>query len=513
MALFENMLVLMLVAVLFLQVSRTLAVPYPTMLAVAGVLVASLPGAPEISLEPHLVMALFIAPAMLDAAYDLPPSTLKREWLPLFSLAVWVIILTTAAMAWVGVSLGDLPLAAAIALGAIVAPPDAVAAATMLRRFSLPRRTVAILEGESLLNDGSALLIFSAAVAVATGTSTLAGLVPKLIFVVPTSIAFGVILGRIYMVIAPRLAGTLGGTLFEFVAVFGTWIIAERLHLSAILVVVSLAMTIAHYMLARQPPRTRLHSYSVWQTSVFLLNVLVFLLMGLQARAIVLDLDPQQLWFAIGFAAAVFLTVVVVRLLEVFAYNRLVYYFVSPKSHHLRPSLRTSAVVAWCGMRGLVTLATALALPHGFPSRELIVLSALAVVLGTLIIQGLTLGPIIRLLRIAPDTSLEEDLASTRLALIDAATSVLGTREDKPAAALRTFYEEERALVAEDGLPGATSETDQLHLELIAAQRAKLLRLRAAGAIDDDVYHILEQDLDYEELAATPSEKREIIDG
>lgn len=513
MALFENMLVLMLVAIIFLQLSRKLAVPYPTMLAVAGVIVASLPWAPEISIDPHLAMALFIAPALLDAAYDLPPRTIRRDWLPLLSLAVWVVILTTAAVAWVGVSLGDLPLAAAIALGAIVAPPDAAAAAAMLGRFALPRRAVAILQGESLLNDAVSLLIFSAAVGVAIGAASLTSLIPQLIIAVPGGLIIGFLLARTSMLFAPRLAGTLGGTLFEFVAVFGTWIIAERLHLSAVLAVVAFAMTIAHYVPARQAPRNRLHSYSVWQTSVFLLNVLAFLLMGLQARTIVRDLDPQELSFALSFAAAVFATVVVVRVAWVLAYNRLIHYINPSQTRFPRPPLGMSLIVSWCGMRGLVTLATALALPATFPSRELIVLSALAVVLGSLILQGLTLGPLIRFLGFPPDTSLEKDLANARLALIDTALFELNTRDDHAAVSLREFYEEERDLVADGHHPRAVSKTDQLRLTIIAAKRAKLNIMRHSGIIDDDVYHALEQDLDFAELAASPPEKLEIIDG
>jgi Na+/H+ antiporter len=513
MALFENMLVLMLVAIIFLQLSRKLAVPYPTMLAVAGVVVASLPWAPEISIDPHLAMALFIAPALLDAAYDLPPRTIRRDWLPLLSLAVWVVILTTAAVAWVGVSLGGLPLAAAIALGAIVAPPDAAAAAAMLGRFALPRRAVAILQGESLLNDAVSLLIFSAAVGIAVGAASLTSLIPQLIIAVPGGVILGIIFARISMLFSARLAGTLGGTLFEFVAVFGTWIIAERLHLSAVLAVVAFAMTIAHYVPERQTPRNRLHSYSVWQASVFLLNVLAFLLMGLQARTIVRDLDPQELSFALSFAATVFLTVVIVRIAWVFAYNRLMHYFLPTQSRFPRPPLRMSMIVSWCGMRGLVTLATALALPAAFPSRELIVLSALAVVLGSLIVQGMTLGPLIRLLGYPADTSLEDDLTAARLTLIDTAISELDERDDRTAATLRESYKEERVHIAEGHHPHTVSKTDELRLILIAAKRTKLNAMRHSGAIEDDVFHALQQDLDFAELAALPPEKLEIIDG
>jgi CPA1 family monovalent cation:H+ antiporter len=168
MALFESLLALLLVSILLLKISGHIGVPYPTMLAFAGACVAALPWAPNIEMEPRLALALFISPALLDAAYDLPPRELRRDWLPLTWLALIAVILTTAAVAWVGWAWEGMPLAAAIALGAIVAPPDAAAAAAVLTQFPLPRRTMAILQGESLLNDATALLIFTAAVAIAT---------------------------------------------------------------------------------------------------------------------------------------------------------------------------------------------------------------------------------------------------------------------------------------------------------------------------------------------------------
>nr|WP_246702611.1 cation:proton antiporter [Starkeya sp. ORNL1] len=234
MALFESMLVLVTLAVILLQVSRRLSIAYPTMLAFAGAVVAALPFAPEIRIEPELMLALFVAPALLDAGYDFPPRAVLRNWLPLLALAAAAVLLTTAAVAWVGVALAGLPLAAAIALGAIVAPPDAAAATAMLGRFSLPRRTVTVLKGESLLNDAVALLIFTAAVGMASGP-TEAGLMRELALAAPGGVLFGLAAGAAYLAVYGFLAGTLGGTVFSFVATFGVWIIAERLHLSAIL--------------------------------------------------------------------------------------------------------------------------------------------------------------------------------------------------------------------------------------------------------------------------------------
>src|SRR5277367_1633724 len=163
MPLFEITLLLLTIAVVFLQMARRLNVPYPSLLALAGGCVAILPFAPHLSIEPRLALALFVAPAVMDTAFDMPPREMLRIWVPLVSLAVVLVLITTAAVAWAGTALAGLPLAAAVALGAIVAPPDAAAAAAVLRELNLPRRTTAVLQGESLLNDAVSLLVFGLA--------------------------------------------------------------------------------------------------------------------------------------------------------------------------------------------------------------------------------------------------------------------------------------------------------------------------------------------------------------
>ncbi len=515
MAFFESMLTLMLVALIALQPSRKLGIPYPTMLAIAGVLVAMLPWAPGISIDPALALALFIAPALFDAAYDLPPRTLKQNWIPLISLAGIAVILTAAAVAWVGVAYAGLPIAAAIALGAIVAPPDAAAATAMLGQFNLPRRAFTVLKGESLLNDAVALLIFGAAVAAASGTVSAVELVPQLALAAPGGIVLGILLGYVYMRIGPRLAGTLGGSLFEFVATFGVWVIAERLHLSAVLTMVAFAMVIARDMPDRISARNRIRSYSIWEAAIFMLNVLAFLLMGMQARTTVLQLYQQDVGFAISFAVLVFLTVVLVRIVWLLLSNRVIYYLHAAGIYKASaPTLSMSLVGSWCGMRGLVTLATALALPEGFPSRDLIVFSALTVVLGTLIVQGLTLGPLIRLLKLERDNSIKNDIDSARLALIDAALEELESMQDsKAATTLRGLYRGDRELATQGLNPREAGEVDALKRQVIQAKRTKLAAMRRSGTIDDDVFHVLEEELDWAELGASHPGRFEVVEG
>src|SRR6201996_8332377 len=186
MQLFESTLLLLAIAVVLLQLARRMRVPYPSLLALVGGCVALLPIAPHINIDPHLALALFVAPAVLDTAFDLPPRELLRIWVPLVSLAVVLVLLTTAAVAWAGVALAGLPVAAAIALGAIVAPPDAAAASAVLRQFSLPRRTLGVLQGERLLNDAVALLLFGLAVTAAVAPDgAWRSLAPRFLIAVP----------------------------------------------------------------------------------------------------------------------------------------------------------------------------------------------------------------------------------------------------------------------------------------------------------------------------------------
>jgi CPA1 family monovalent cation:H+ antiporter len=508
MALFESLLLLLLFAIVSLQVSRRLRIPYPAMLAVAGIGVAMLPQAPQIALDPHLVMALFIAPAILNAAFDFPPRTLRLHWLPLLALAVVAVLLTTAAVAWVGVAYAGLPLAAAVALGAIVAPPDAAAAAAMLDRDGMPRATATVLKGESLLNDAVALLLFGAALRFVEAGDEALAVVPQIALAVPGGIVFGIVAGRIAAAVQPRLAGTLGGIVLQFVWTFATWILAERFGLSAILAVVAAAMTVAHH--DRQSARDRVHAFVAWDFVVFVLNVLAFLFIGLEARTIVMALDGPQLRHAAAFAGLVLATVIGVRIVWTLTYNRLV----QPVYRRLGregPTWQQGVVAAWCGMRGMVSLGIALALPPSFPQRELVVLAALAVVLGTLVIQGVTLEPLIRWLRFPPDDSHGEALMRTRERLAAVAHDLLGERNDRASQVVRDELDEERREAHAD--PASLAEIDALRLDTIRARRAALEQLRRGGDIDDDVYRELQQELDLGEIAALRRKPFDLADG
>ncbi|MDB5414948.1 MAG: Na+/H+ antiporter [Rubritepida sp.] len=514
MAVFETLIGLLLVAALLLQLSRRIRAPYPTMLALAGACVAAFSLAPQMSLDPHLALVLFVSPALFNAAYDTSPHELRRDWFPLTALALFAVVLTTAAVAWAGWAYAGLPLAAAIALGAIVAPPDAAAASAVLTNLGLPRRTMTVLQGESLLNDAIALLLFGVAVAVSErGPVDLPTLVPQLLLAAPGGILLGLAAGYVFVRLWPIWSGTMSSTILEFAATFAVWLIAERLAVSPVLAIVAYAILIAQKGPDRQTARDRVHSYSVWAATIFILNVLAFLLMGMQAREILQSLERRELLDALAFAGIVFVIVVAVRLVWVMTYRELLGPLFTAMALPAADggNRRLRLLVSWCGMRGILTLATAFSLPTEFPGRNVIVLSAFMVVLGTLIVQGATIAFVIRLLGIPPDSSLDTELRAGRAKLAKAAIAALSGRTEPDAAPLRAKLEATLAQTRRK-TAGEDDEAEDLRMVVVAAERQTLNEMHRTGAIAEDAFQVLQEELDWFELNAAPRTDREIAE-
>jgi len=312
---FEWIVVLLLGAVLLAALARFLGTPYPVFLALGGAGLALIPGAPRLNLEPDLVLALFVAPVLLDAAYDTSIRDLKANWAPVTGLVLIAVGLTTIAVAVVARALAPgLPWSAAVALGAIVAPPDAAAATAVLRQVRLPHRILTVLEGESLLNDASALLIYRLAVgATLAGSFAMRDVAPTFLLSVVGSVVAGPLLAWLFMTLTLRIEDTPSAIILQFVTTFGVWMMADRVGLSAILTIVTYAVTIARSAPRRTPARRRVPSYAVWETAVFVLNVLAFALIGLQLRPILERLAPAQRIDYLAVAAAALATVIIVR--------------------------------------------------------------------------------------------------------------------------------------------------------------------------------------------------------
>lgn len=512
MALFEGLVLLLFLSAFLLVGARRVGIPYPTLLACAGMGVAALPVAPELRIDPHLALAVFIAPALLDAAFDTSPKELRQLWLPLLVLAGGLVVLTAGAVALVGWWLAGLPLAAAVALGAIVAPPDAAASNAVLGQVGLPRRSLLILQGESLLNDAVALLLFGAAVAAAQHTAPEGGAL-ALALAAPGGVALGLALSWVYRRIHPLFEGTLSATVVEFTSTFGVWILAERLHLSPVLAVVSFAMAISRSAPAIQSARDRVQSYAVWTSAVFVLNVLAFLLMGLQVRSTLAALPDGRLIPALWFAAAVLATVIAVRVLAVVAYRAAAGWAWArwaPAWVPEPPPWRVSMISGWTGMRGLLTLATSFALPGDFPGRAQIVLAAITVVMGTLVIQGFTLGPLIRLLRVGDDAAeLADELGEARRQMLRAGKRA-AEREPEPVAALLRVKLDAATRVTRQEDPQGPTRYDAGLARVVHAQRRELCLMRERGSVADDVFQRLEEELDWLELSARPNRELEV---
>jgi len=527
MEVFEIVIALLLGGAGLAALARRMTMPYPALVAVAGAALALIPRVPTLVLDPELALALFVAPVLLDAAFDSSPRDLRANWRAVTSLALGAVALTIVLVALAAHALvPGMPWAAAIALGAIVAPPDAAAATTVLKQLRPPHRLLVILEGESLFNDASALLVYRLAVGAAL-TGFLAGwrVLPMLLVVTLGSVALALALAWLMMKVTGAISDVATAVIVQFCGTFAVWILAERLGLSGILTMVVFAMVAARTSATIIPARIRIPSYAVWEVAVFVLNVLAFILVGFQLRLIVTHLD-RSLWAEYAWVAGAVLAVTILaRIAWVSGAAAFSRWRCRPRDGKPGPkdavalSRRGAAVVGWCGMRGTVTLAAALALPTGhdgsaaFPYRDLILVTAFAVVLGTLVVQGMTLRPLMKKLQLEDDGEVEREV---RLARVETLQAALVAAQECPgaemAALVRHRYElllrraqAERSAAAgtdedESGHWRPVSEDAEVVRAATAAERQRLTALRADGTIGDAAFQLVEQELDWEEL-------------
>jgi monovalent cation/hydrogen antiporter len=513
---FETLIGLLLAAVILAAIARKVRAPYPAFLALGGAALAFVPGAPAFAVQPELALALFVAPVLLDAAYDASPRDLKDNWGPLVGLVVVSVGLTTIAVAGVvRAFVPAMPWAAAIALGAIVAPPDAAAATAVLRPLKPPHRILTILEGESLLNDASALLIYRLAVgAVAANAFSLRAVAPTFLFAVAGSVVVGPMLAWVVLRLTRNVQDVPTAIILQFISTFGVWILADRIGLSGVLTMVCYAVAVARRAPALTPARIRLPSYAVWETVVFVLNVFAFVFIGLQIRPILTSLDPAVRARYLYVAGAVLLTVIVVRIVWVMSYNAFIRWRVRRFGFHpprpmLPPTVRGGLIVSWSGMRGIVSLAAALALPilpsgAAFPFRDLIVLTAFLVVLGTLVIQGLTLRPLLLALDLHDDDPVGREVAFARDRALRAALATFDADTSLAAEAVRQEFAAHLKQATADPADGEArrSAHEEIHRRALAAARQVVFELRAADDIGDDAFHQLEEEFDWVEMGS-----------
>ncbi|MBX9698690.1 MAG: Na+/H+ antiporter, partial [Acetobacteraceae bacterium] len=393
MALVELVLVLIAVCIGFALLARRLALPYAVVLVLGGMALALIPGLPRVELPPELALAFFVPPLLQASAYRTDWQGFRANLRPILLLAVGCVIFTAFFIAAVAKLLvPEMPWWAAIALGAIVGPTDAVSAAAVLQRLRLPRRIVTVLEGESLVNDASALILYRLAIA-AIGVGAVAFHVAALQFLVVAigGALVGFALGRLTIWSVARLEDPLLETALSFLVCYASYLGAEALGVSGVIAVVTTGVLLGRAQYRAFSPETRVYARAVWQFIEFVLNSLVFILIGLQLNGILDRLVGQGFWWLAGTALVLSLALIASRFIWVFPATWIPRLIPSLRRRDPMPPWSHVTIIAWAGMRGVVSLAAAIALPADFPHRDLIVFLAFIAILATLVVQGTTL--------------------------------------------------------------------------------------------------------------------------
>ncbi|MEV5318373.1 Na+/H+ antiporter [Streptomyces sp. NPDC052687] len=506
---------------------RRTPVPAPLLLVAAGLVVSYVPGVPDYTLDPHIVLPLLLPPLLHTAAIDSSYLDLRAQLRPVALLSVGYVLFATVVVGWAAyLIVPGLPLTAALVLGAVVAPPDAVAATAIARRVGLPSRVTTILQGESLVNDATAITAYRVALAAAVGEgATWAGGIGEFLIAAVGGIGIGLLLMVPIHWLRTHLKEALLQNTLSLLIPFVAYGVAEQVHASGVLAVVVVALYLGHRAW-EVDFATRLQEDAVWKMVAFVLESSVFALIGLQLPVVLRGLGEYEGADAAWYAVALFLVVVVARFVWVYPATFL------PRALSARirarednPTWKGAFIISWAGMRGVVSLAIAFSIPatmHGgedFPGRNLILFLTFTTVIGTLVVQGLTLPPLIRLLRLPGRDAQAETLAeanaqaqASRAAeqrlgelLADERNALPGPLADR----LRTVLERRRNAVWERlGQPNpVTGETAddtyrRLAREMIGAEREVFVKLRDLRYIDDEMLRTLLRRLDLEEAAA-----------
>jgi len=501
--------------------SRKLPIPYPILLVLGGLVLALIPGLPSVRLDPELVFIFFLPPLLYPAALFTPWRDFHANLRPILLLAVGLVLFTTVTVGLLAhYFIPDFPLAAGFVLGAIISPPDAIAATAIAERLRVPRRIVTILEGESLVNDATALVAFRFAVAaIVTGSFSLAHASGQFFIVAIGGVLIGLVVGVSTAWMQKRIDDPPIEITLSLLTPFAAYLPAEQLGVSGVLAVVTAGLHHGWRIPEITTSRSRLQAGPVWEMIEFLLNGFIFLLIGLQLPEVLRRLSgrsiPQLIWYAV----LISLAVILLRILWVFpaAYlPRLLFKRIRDRDPH--PAWQNVTLVAWTGMRGVVSLAAALALPTTvesgapFPGRDLILFLTFIVILATLVLQGLSLPGLIRWLGVKDDRAAEKEERHARLKANQAALARLdeiaetSTFNLETLQRLRVEYEDRiRQLEVCDPQDGDlgnrlfSSDYERLVQETLLVERKTILQLRNERIINDEVLRRVQRDIDLAE--------------
>ena len=502
--------------------ARWLDVPYPIPLVLGGLLLGLVPGMPEVELDPDVVLLVFLPPLLYSAASFSDLAALRADVRAISMSAIGLVLVTIGVVGVIAHETIGLPWAMSFALGAIVAPTDPVAATAIMRRLGAPRRIVNLVEGESLVNDASALVAWRVAVGAAVGGSFSAlDATVDFIGAVAGGIAIGLATGWVVAQIRRKVDDPTTGSTISVLTGYAAFLPAEELHVSGVLAAVTAGLYMGWHAPTIVSPEGRLQSSSMWEVLTFLLNATLFILIGLQLPLIVDGLDTYSVAEAIGYSALICATVIGTRFLWLFTMPYLLRAVDRrPEQRERRVGAAPRVIVGWAGMRGAVSLAAALALPletdagAALPGRDLILFITFALILFTVVVQGLTLPVLIRRLGVGVEESeLEKEDASARytaaqagIARLDELAGEEWTNEDTIDRARRLRQFRIRRLKVrlgkaedEDGIEERSLAYQRLMHEIYTAERTALIQLRNEGQISAEVINRVMRELDLEE--------------
>jgi monovalent cation/hydrogen antiporter len=514
----ETILFLVVLGAVVAAFAGRLRVPAPSLLVIAGVLVGLLPGVPAVTVTPEVVSLVVLPPLLYAASEELPWRDLRAVWRPVLILAIGLVAASAAAVAAVAWAVAGIPLSMAFVLGAVLASTDPVAVSALGRRLSLPPRVQALVQAESLFNDATSLVLFQIAVSFAvTGTAARTGPgdillhgVGQFAVLAAGGAAVGGVIAAGVIRVRRRITDPVLETVVALVTPYAAFVLGQALHVSPVLAVIVAGLVIGGRRDRITTATTRLQLHSVYQTVIFLLESVVFSLIGLQLPALIRDLSQNnEAWPADALAVAA--TLIVARILWVFPLSAVI----QRRAGARRPSWPVPAVVSWAGTRGVVPLAAALSIPltsatgAPLPRRDLVLVIAIAVIVISLIVQGLTLEPLVRLAGIAqPDGARHEEtvarlrLAEAALARLDelaAGDCAADDAIDRARASLQARIGRTRARIDGTEAPEPDGLTDrELRRALNAAENAELARLYDDGTITQPTRQRLQRNLDLE---------------
>jgi Na+/H+ antiporter len=515
MILLQVVLFLILCSVALGWLARRANVPYPIAFVLGGGALGFVPGLPQLDIDPQFLLVLVLPPILYQAALLTSWRDFKANMRRIGLLAIGLVIATTLVVgAALKLMFPGIPWAAAFVFGAIVSPPDAVAATAILSRMSIPRRIVTILEGESLVNDASGLVIYKFAVAaVLTGVFSLVEASAQFMLVAGGGIVIGLLIGWVFIQVHKHMGDPFVEVLLSLSIPYTAYILSESIHVSGVLAVVAAGVMRGRYTPEIVSAEMRILARSVWNILVFLLNSLIFMLIGMELSRILDRLQGYRADQLLISATVVTLAAIVVRFAWVYALAHVPLWFSETLRRRWPPPPKGELFLeSWCGMRGIVSLAAALALPVSindgspFPYRDLIIFLTFVVIAVTLVVQGLTLPVLIRRLKLAADVSAQEEHRRAREAMGTAALKTIDTiaalqnASPELVARLRLEFTERMTAVEQGYAAGSEAALAKIiRLAAIKAERQELIRVWRESQISDEVLHHLEEELDYEE--------------